>query len=86
VAEERWLVGLDAQARLQGIWYLQYYVPLDRLAFRRLLRAHGALERFYRARPSGPWQPDEAETRAVESRRLRARIAELTPRVGWRRR
>ena len=56
----KWLVGLDRDARIQGTFYLQYWVPLDRLAFRRLLRAYGDLERFYRARCPGPWRADES--------------------------
>jgi hypothetical protein len=85
--QARWLVGLDRDARLQGIWYLQYWQPLDRLAFRRLLRAHAAYEQWFRRTRGGPWPgPDEAARREAESRRLRARIAELLPGVGWRRR
>jgi len=82
--QAKWLVGLDRHARIQGVFYLQYYQPLDRLAFRRLLRAHGDLERFLCVRCPGPWQADLAAARNAQGRRLRARIAELKPLVGWR--
>jgi hypothetical protein len=87
-AGANWLQGLSPDARLQGIWCLQYFVPGDRAAFRHYLDAHAELEQFYRAghETHGPVTNADMEARNAAHAALRDRIATLSRAVGWRRR